>query len=230
MGMFTNTQGAPGRDWLPVSLGSQVRNTFHSFLTRASNIKTASNNTGASEPLPSAPSSCATLRDQLTTDNTRRLPPRTTQATADNSSNIPVKEAISAMRRAVSYANHLQSLQPPQDEIRQGSSWHTSPSFRIAPSPGIRQGSSGRTSPSFRIAPSPTVARSRPQDEIRQGSSWRTSPSFRIAPSTTAARSRRRSLPLIGHGRVALGHPVQIAAQTGERVTAQRRADPTCEQ
>ncbi|KAJ1471923.1 hypothetical protein T484DRAFT_1842369 [Baffinella frigidus] len=80
-------------------LGSQVPNAFFSFVVRAPKItllstKTVSNNASTSAPAarlpqisvrgsspaisfePSTPSySCSTARDQLTNDNTRRLPP-----------------------------------------------------------------------------------------------------------------------------------------------------------
>ncbi|KAJ1469467.1 hypothetical protein T484DRAFT_1982252 [Baffinella frigidus] len=133
------------RDWLG-SVGTKVTDAFDGFVVRAPKItllstKTVSDNTSTTAPAarhpqipmrasslpisfePSAPSSSATARDQLTNDNTRRLspPPPTTARRASlpailpriaeekDSGNIPVRAAIRALRRAVAYADQLQS-------------------------------------------------------------------------------------------------------------------------
>ena len=128
--MPTKTQSACGRD-SPDSLGSQVRNSFDSFVVRASKItmlstKTVSNNTrtslserASSLPIyfePSAPAPCAIAQNQLTSDNKRRTPPPPPKG------KIRVKETILALRRAVAYVDQLQSEQAPQEATREGSS------------------------------------------------------------------------------------------------------------
>ncbi|KAJ1469468.1 hypothetical protein T484DRAFT_1982266 [Baffinella frigidus] len=142
--MDTQTQSAPMRDSLH-SVGTKVTDAFDSFVVCAPKItllstKTVSDNTSTSTPAarhpqipmrasslpicvePSAPSSSATARDQLTNDSTRRLPlPHTTARRASlpailpriaeekDSGKIPVRAAIRALRRAVAYADQLQS-------------------------------------------------------------------------------------------------------------------------
>ncbi|KAJ1469175.1 hypothetical protein T484DRAFT_3628676 [Baffinella frigidus] len=121
------------------SVGTKVTDAFDSFMVRAPKItllstKTVSDNTSTSTPAarhpqspmrasslpisfePSAPSSSATARDQLTNDNTRRLSPpppptarRGSLAEVKDSGKIPVRAAIRALRRAVAYADQLQS-------------------------------------------------------------------------------------------------------------------------
>ncbi|KAJ1466561.1 hypothetical protein T484DRAFT_1861316 [Baffinella frigidus] len=154
----TRTQSAPMlRDWLD-SVGTKVADKFDSFVVRAPKIllfstKTVSDNTSTSTPaarrpetpmrassLPisleaSTPSSSATARDQLTNGNTRRLlspPPiarRRSQAEEKDSGKIPVRAAILAMRRAVAYADQLQSerkvreTDTREEEKEQGPSW-----------------------------------------------------------------------------------------------------------
>ncbi|KAJ1470177.1 hypothetical protein T484DRAFT_1980649 [Baffinella frigidus] len=133
----TQTQSTPMRDWLD-SVGTKVTDAFDSFVIRASKItllstKTVSDNTSTSTPAarhpqspvrvsslpisfePSAPSSSATARDQLTNGSTRRLlrPPliarRGSIAEEKDSGKIPVRKAIRALRRAVAHADLLQS-------------------------------------------------------------------------------------------------------------------------
>ena len=123
----TPTQSAPTWDWLD-DLGSKVRNAYDSFVVRAPKIallstkivkKNTSTPTPAAQhpqismegsplaisPEPSAPSSRATVRDQLTNDSQRRLlsfrtlPPVSEE---EEWGKIPVREAILALRRAVS--------------------------------------------------------------------------------------------------------------------------------
>ena len=120
--MPTKTQSACGRD-SPDSLASQVKNSFDSFIVRASKItmlstKTVSTNTriclaerASSLPIyfePSAPSPCATAENQLTIDRRRILHPHP-------QGKIRVKETILALRRAVAYVDQLQSEQAPQE-------------------------------------------------------------------------------------------------------------------
>ncbi|KAJ1472686.1 hypothetical protein T484DRAFT_1839343 [Baffinella frigidus] len=130
----TQTQSVPMRDSLH-SVENKVADTFDSFVVRAPKItllstKTVSDNTSTSTPAarhpqipmrasslpicfePSAPSSSETARDQLTNDNTRRLPPtamRGSLAEEKDSGKIPVRAAILALRRAVAFADQLQS-------------------------------------------------------------------------------------------------------------------------
>ncbi|KAJ1473313.1 hypothetical protein T484DRAFT_1973290, partial [Baffinella frigidus] len=165
----TQTQRAPMRDWLD-SVETQAIDGFDSFVVRAPKItllstQTVSDNTSTSTPAarhpqirmrasslpnsfePSAPSSSATARDQLTNDNTRRLPPPlpTTArrgslqailpgiAEKKDSGKIPVRAAILSLRRAVAYADQLQSerkvleSEKIEEEKDQGSSWRRSP-------------------------------------------------------------------------------------------------------
>ena len=132
MVMEIRMQNAPAWDWLD-SLGSKVRNAFDSFVVRAPKItllaaKTVRETTSTSTPAahrpqisvressppmscePSAPSSCATARDQLTNDNQRRrlsfrpLPPITEE---DATAKIQIREAIVALRLAVSDVDQL---------------------------------------------------------------------------------------------------------------------------
>ena len=139
MGMDTTTQRA--RCWLD-DLGSQVRNSFDSFVIRAPKIallstKTVCNNTipvAGSSPAttsePSAPSSCATARDQLTNDNKRlrrrsislqNLPPITGSyslapiAEEEESVKIAVREAILALRLAVNDVDQPQEGESPPE-------------------------------------------------------------------------------------------------------------------
>ena len=127
MVMETKTQNAPAWDWID-SVGSKVRNAYDSFVVRAPkitlhSIETDKKITTTSKPAaqstqiyaresstpmsfePSAPSSCATARDQLTSDNRRRLlsfrplPPITEE---DDQRKIQIRAAIVALRRAVS--------------------------------------------------------------------------------------------------------------------------------
>ncbi|KAJ1478018.1 hypothetical protein T484DRAFT_1749770 [Baffinella frigidus] len=119
------------RDWLD-SVGTKVIDALDSFVVRAPKItllstKTVSDNTKTSAPAarhpqipmracslpisfePSAPSSSATARDQLTNGNTRRLPPPPLIAKEKDSGKIQVRAAILALRRAVACADQLQS-------------------------------------------------------------------------------------------------------------------------
>ncbi|KAJ1471917.1 hypothetical protein T484DRAFT_1842361 [Baffinella frigidus] len=122
----TKTQSAPMWGWLD-QLGSQVRNSYDSFVVRAPkttllSTKTVSANASTSTPathLPhisvprsslaisfelSAPTcSCATARDQLTNDSTRRLIPLHPIAAEEDSGKIPVRAATVALRRAVRF-------------------------------------------------------------------------------------------------------------------------------
>ena len=134
MVMETKTQNAPAWDWID-SVGSKVRNAYDSFVVRAPKIallstKTVKKNTITSKPAaqtsqisareslppmsfePSAPSSCATARDQLTNDNQRRLlsfRPLPTIAEEDDPRKIQIREAIVALRRAVSDVDQPQT-------------------------------------------------------------------------------------------------------------------------
>ncbi|KAJ1471918.1 hypothetical protein T484DRAFT_2025909 [Baffinella frigidus] len=115
--MFMDTKT---ESWLD-QLGSQVPNAYDSFVVRAPkttllSTKTVRANASTSTPaahLPhicvrrsspaSAPSSCATARDQLTNDNTRRLIPLHPIAAEEDSGKIPVRAATVALRRAVHF-------------------------------------------------------------------------------------------------------------------------------
>jgi len=118
----TSTQSAPTRDWLD-DLGSKVRNTYGSFVVRAPKIallstKTDRKNTSTctlaaqhphisvgGSPLATEPSAPATARDHLPNDNQRRLlsfRPLPSITEEDDPDKIPVREAILALRRAVS--------------------------------------------------------------------------------------------------------------------------------
>jgi hypothetical protein len=130
----TTTQSAPAWDWLD-DLGSKVRNGYNSFVVRAPKIsllstKTVSKNTSTSTPAaqhpqipvggsplassfePSTPSSCATARDHLISDNQRRLlsfrplPPITEE---DDRGKILVRAVTLALRRAVSDVDQPQT-------------------------------------------------------------------------------------------------------------------------
>ena len=114
-------------------LGSQVRNAFDSFVVRAPKItllasKTARRSSSTYTPAahisaggsslaissePSAPSSSATARDQLTKDNTRRLRslhPLPPIAEEEDPAKIPVRAVILALRRAVSLVERAQNM------------------------------------------------------------------------------------------------------------------------
>jgi len=140
--MVMDTQTQRAQCWLD-DLGSQVRNSFDSFVVRAPKIallstKTASNNTisvaGSSMAIffkKSAPSSCSTAQDQLTNDNKHQLtndnkhrprrihslhplPPISEEEESDR---IAVRAAVLALRLAVNCVDQLQN-----GESTQGSS------------------------------------------------------------------------------------------------------------
>ena len=147
MVMETKTQNAPAWDWID-SVGSKVRNAYDSFVVRAPKVtllstKTVRKNTSTSKPAahtsqisvressppmsfePSAPSSCATARDQLTRDqltnnNQRRLlsfRPLSPITEEDDPRKIQIRAAIVALRRAVSDMDQPQTR--PGRDLRQ---------------------------------------------------------------------------------------------------------------
>ena len=140
--MGTKSQISPMLHWLD-DLGSKVRNSFDSFVVRAPKItllstKTVSNNSSTSTSVAqhpqisvrgsslalsvdqSAPSSCATARDQLTNDNKRLL--------RRNHSLHPIaeeEESVKILARAATLALRLavqqQDGQPTLESTRRDS-------------------------------------------------------------------------------------------------------------
>ena len=125
MVMDTKTQRV--RCWLG-DLGSQVRNSFDSFVVRVPKIELLSTKTarsisvaGSSPAMsfePSAQSSCATARDQRTNDNTRllrrnhTLPNLPPIAEEEESGKTAVREAILALRLAVNNVDQASTQEP----------------------------------------------------------------------------------------------------------------------